>query len=850
MKKGYLSMESSDPSFDFCFDDIFNEKTEYTKYTFGIYHSIYNLPTIEYQGEVTDELFKYCLHRDFFILLVLYDEDGRIFLKRNFEEKLNWSLLGGSIKRNEDIHSAIRRISQDLSTNRNGVTIGEIEPVAFVRNEFIYKKESCTHHGIAFVARIRNKKDFSSDVVLGNFIYPTKKEFENINRFANREVARLAYEKIKLYKTPFLEKEIYTNEQCKWRYKLHENIMKRFILTERLKKKKLFLKKIENTLGEAKSFLDISCGDSDMIFRMSEMHDFNYLVGNDISWSQIKLLENSSKNIIFTNHNSVYLPFKDNSFDVSYCGNTLHHINSREEMEKLFQSMKKVSKKIVIVEIEKPGDTGFIPYILNKFWYIGFLKDTGGSYLGKKEFYSIVKREFPQDEYLLEFSEFRNIQGRYLIAEIQKKELLQSYANSDYMEVEDKFYCVDEDGLIGALENDGYKETSELYEEDDYFSDLDGNCIKDRVCIRLRKSSRKTEFTFKGKSDAFSSRYSKIEKNFPITVERLESFKETLVDMGYYPIVNLGKKRKLFSKKINDNIYNVSFDEINDEDIFVEFEILILKFNVSSSTKTEQELENFIKPYKKYLDKEANLPYRDFCSNKIVNNIIKKDQTEALIFDLDGTIIPSEHLFFDVYSQVAKEFFNYTIRKEDYKTEELIKGEKLIDLLESKDKISGYSRDKFFEELYKRYSERFISFCDNNKIRNNFKLLTELAKDYKLGLSTASKRIFVESLLDKMNARNLFSAVVCKEDISNTKPDPEIYQKIAELLNTDKNKCLVFEDSPRGILSAKKADLRTIAVMEYSFFSQEEILKISDVPCLLSISQIFLLLKYYPISLE
>ncbi len=57
-----------------------------------------------------------------------------------------------------------------------------------------------------------------------------------------------------------------------------------------------------------------------------------------------------------------------------------------------------------------------------------------------------------------------------------------------------------------------------------------------------------------------------------------------------------------------------------------------------------------------------------------------------------------------------------------------------------------------------------------------------------------------------------FDALVCAEDVSVTKPDPEPYLLAAKLLGVDPAQCFALEDSPNGVASAEAAGCRVIAV--------------------------------------
>ena len=77
-------------------------------------------------------------------------------------------------------------------------------------------------------------------------------------------------------------------------------------------------------------------------------------------------------------------------------------------------------------------------------------------------------------------------------------------------------------------------------------------------------------------------------------------------------------------------------------------------------------------------------------------------------------------------------------------------------------------------------------------------------------LVTSSERRFMDAVLARTGLR--FDALVCAEDVTVTKPDPEPYLLAAKLLGTDPGCCFALEDSPNGVASAEAAGCRVIVV--------------------------------------
>lgn len=198
-----------------------------------------------------------------------------------------------------------------------------------------------------------------------------KQELHKINKYANNKIVQLALKRIKIFANNFPEHEIAINEKYNLRYAFHNSIIKRFLLTPQLKKKAAFNQLLYDKIGTVNSFIDISCGDNEFLNSLvDKVPQLDIVIGNDISRSQVDLIKKDNEKILYTNHNAVYLPFKKESFDIAYCANTLHHMTSRKDMKNLLEGMFSISKKILIVEIERPKETGWLPHILNKYRYI------------------------------------------------------------------------------------------------------------------------------------------------------------------------------------------------------------------------------------------------------------------------------------------------------------------------------------------------------------------------------------------------------------------------------------------------------------------------------------------------
>ena len=93
-------------------------------------------------------------------------------------------------------------------------------------------------------------------------------------------------------------------------------------------------------------------------------------------------------------------------------------------------------------------------------------------------------------------------------------------------------------------------------------------------------------------------------------------------------------------------------------------------------------------------------------------------------------------------------------------------------------------------------------------------LIAELAPFYRLAVVSGSNRKTVHGLVNKFFP-GAFQVIITGDDVKKSKPDPEPYLKAIEKLGVPKEECIVIENAPLGIRSAKSAGLRCIAVVAY-----------------------------------
>ncbi len=185
---------------------------------------------------------------------------------------------------------------------------------------------------------------------------------------------------------------------------------------------------------------------------------------------------------------------------------------------------------------------------------------------------------------------------------------------------------------------------------------------------------------------------------------------------------------------------------------------------------------------------------------------------KAFIFDLDGVIVSTDHYHYLAWKKMADDegiYFDETIN----------------------DRLRGVSRMQSLEIILERASKTYteeekvaLATKKNDIYRDSLQALTPAdrlpgvtetlqamrEKGYKLAIGSSSKNTPV--ILEKIGYAGYFDAVSDGNNITHSKPDPEVFLKAAQFLGLDPKDCYVVEDAEAGVDAAKAGGFTAIGV--------------------------------------
>ena len=185
---------------------------------------------------------------------------------------------------------------------------------------------------------------------------------------------------------------------------------------------------------------------------------------------------------------------------------------------------------------------------------------------------------------------------------------------------------------------------------------------------------------------------------------------------------------------------------------------------------------------------------------------------KAFIFDLDGVIVDTAKYHFLAWQKLAQELgIEFTPEHN-----EQLKGVSRVhslDIILELGNVTASQEDKN-KWLFQK-NEDYLSYLvdiDESEILPGVLPVLHYLKDKNqlIALGSASKN--ARPILEKTGILPLFDAIVDGNDVSNAKPDPEVFLRAAQLLNAKNEDAIVFEDSVAGVQAANIANMTSVGI--------------------------------------
>jgi beta-phosphoglucomutase family hydrolase len=188
---------------------------------------------------------------------------------------------------------------------------------------------------------------------------------------------------------------------------------------------------------------------------------------------------------------------------------------------------------------------------------------------------------------------------------------------------------------------------------------------------------------------------------------------------------------------------------------------------------------------------------------------VLRQSKKTILWDMDGVIADSSSFHFAAWQETfAKKGIKFT--KEDFTKLFGTRNDFIIGSIMGKELPEGNVKIMIQEkeENFRRKATGSIK-----PFPGVVRLLNALQKgNFKLGLVSSAPSENVDLVLSELNLEGIFNCVVFGQEVSESKPSPQIYLLAAKKLEVMPNDCVVIEDSPLGVKAAKTAAMKCLAI--------------------------------------
>ena len=203
-------------------------------------------------------------------------------------------------------------------------------------------------------------------------------------------------------------------------------------------------------------------------------------------------------------------------------------------------------------------------------------------------------------------------------------------------------------------------------------------------------------------------------------------------------------------------------------------------------------------------------------AERIISDLEAEEvKIKGLIFDLDGVLVFTDKFHYQAWKTMADElgvYFDETINHRLRGVSRMDSLEIILERYEGPD-LSLREKEKLAEkknEIYRTLLESMTPDDVTKEVRDTLTKLRE--KGYKLAIGSSSKN--AKFILEKVELKDAFDAISDGNNITKSKPDPEVFLKAAEYLGLPPKACMVVEDAEAGIKAAKKGGMYAAGIGE------------------------------------
>jgi HAD superfamily hydrolase (TIGR01509 family) len=199
---------------------------------------------------------------------------------------------------------------------------------------------------------------------------------------------------------------------------------------------------------------------------------------------------------------------------------------------------------------------------------------------------------------------------------------------------------------------------------------------------------------------------------------------------------------------------------------------------------------------------------------------------KAFIFDLNGTMINDMAYHNRVWHTILNNDLGGNFTMDEVKQQMYGKNTELLVRAFGPNRFTTDELNKLSHEKEEKYQQEYLPHLALLPGLSEF-LEAAYLNGIPMAIGSAAIPFNIDFVLDNLNIRHYFKAVVSADDVVLSKPHPETFLKCADLLSVPPTDCVVFEDVPKGAEAAANAGMKAVVIT--TTHRQEEFNQLSNI---------------------
>jgi len=206
------------------------------------------------------------------------------------------------------------------------------------------------------------------------------------------------------------------------------------------------------------------------------------------------------------------------------------------------------------------------------------------------------------------------------------------------------------------------------------------------------------------------------------------------------------------------------------------------------------------------------------------DNVTRLTEIEAVVFDLDGVLVDSDHVWHEVREGLARERGGRWSDQSEADMSGMSSTEwsrylhDVVGISDPPEEING--------EVVRRMRERYAALP---LVDGAADTVRRLGDSFRIALASSSNRPLIDAVLSNSGLDEHFEATVSSEEVAHGKPSPDVFLEAARRLGVHPDRCAAIEDSANGLRAARAAGMRVIALPNRRYSPPADALALADV---------------------